>query len=439
MPTHAGPNIAAESNLVFAIDTHDTSNGITPLGCGGFNGSNQGVKNLLNGAIYPFINGLTLSGRNYFTAFGISYPEWTYGGDAAGANGIYSGYNVRGGTNVYGASRSLHMWVWNNDTNNWISNGAVTYFRGARLNGHCYDNWAGAENGWQNELNKFNEDYTLLKSTFPNCTYIILGSHAAQSYDSTTINNMISLGAPANIVSGWTDNAAWREFVLVGEPDLGSGNAFGWVYENYPTDTSAVAHLNFGLPIKARGGMLFDGTNDYLNLDSNLQSGFTQASYEFVCRPTSLPGSGNYFQLYIQESSTWIALYNVSGTVFFGIDLGNGSGWFDNNGGWNTGARTTATINANKYYHVVYSWSGTTVSIYLNGILQSTTSTLQAANGRQNVTTLGSGGTPRNIGARGSSNFWPGDMDIVKFYNIALSSTQVKQNYNQYKSRFNLS
>ena len=428
MPTHAGPNIAAESNLVFAIDTHDTSNGITPLGCGGFNGSNQGVKNLLNGAIYPFINGLTLSGRNYFTAFGISYPEWTYGGDAAGANGIYSGYNVRGGTNVYGASRSLHMWVWNNDTNNWISNGAVTYFRGARLNGHCYDNWAGAENGWQNELNKFNEDYTLLKSTFPNCTYIILGSHAAQSYDSTTINNMISLGAPANIVSGWTDNAAWREFVLVGEPDLGSGNAFGWVYENYPTDTSAVAHLNFGLPIKARGGMLFDGTNDYINCGStepfNLSS--RTATWEVIVKFNS--SSGNNGLVTRWNSSTgqvwWFGRYSSTKIhVAFTID-GNYYGLYSD------GNIGTTPV----YQHIVVTLNNTLITYYINGVLDSTDS-IPAG-------TWTSDPDPNVIlGAwnDGATDHLNGELPIVKLYNIALSANQVKQNYNQYKSRFNLS
>jgi hypothetical protein len=183
----------------------------------------------------------------------------------------------------------------------------------------------------------------------------------------------------------------------------------------------------------------FDGTDDYIGLATNIQSGFTQASYEFICTPTSLPGGSSYRQLYIQENSTWMGLYNYGGVTFFGIDLNNGSGWFDDNGGYNTGARTTSTIAANTTYHVLYSWNGSTVSIYLNGTLQSTTSTLQASNGRQNVTTLGAGTTPRNIGSRGSGTFWTGNMDVVKFYNTALTADQVKQNYQQYKTRFNLS
>ena len=135
-----------------------------------------------------------------------------------------------------------------------------------------------------------------------------------------------------------------------------------------------------------------------------------------------------------------MALYNYSGFTFFGIDLNNGNGWFDNNGGFNTGARTTSTLSANTFYHVVYSWNGSTVSTYLNGNLESTVSTLQATNGRQNVTILGQGTTPRNIGSRsnGGSNNFPGQIPLVKFYGVALDSTAVLNNYNSLKTRFNL-
>jgi hypothetical protein len=437
MPVAGGPNTLGESNLVFAIDTHDTSNGITPLGCGGFNGSTQGVKNLLTGTVYPFANGMKLSGRTYYTAFAIDYPESSYGGDGAGRQGITPGYDVRSGGKLYDASRALHLWVFNNDTNSWIDNGATTYFRGARLAGHCYDNYSGAETGYLYEIGLFISDYNTLKSTFPNCTFIVAGSHRADQYTAALRTILYDLGMPTGYID--SDYIAAPEWILIGKPGLGTGNAFGWVYENYTTNAAQVAHINFGLPIKARGGMEFDGTNDTISLASNIQSGFTQASYEFICTPTSLPSLGDYKQLYIQENSTWMALYNVGGIPFFGIDLNNGSGWFDGNGGHTTGARTTATITANTTYHVLYSWNGSTVSIYLNGILQSTTSTLQASNGRQNVTTLGAGTTPRNIGSRGSGNFWAGNMDVVKFYNRALTASEVKQNYQQYKTRFNLS
>ena len=194
------------------------------------------------------------------------------------------------------------------------------------------------------------------------------------------------------------------------------------------------------LTYESGGTFSFNGSSNYINLDNNIQAGYTSASYEFWCRPSALPGSGNYFQLYIQESSTWIALYNLGAGAFFGIDLNNGAGWFDNNGGSNTGARTTATLTANTYYHVAYSWNGSAVSVYLNGNLQATVSTLQAVNGRQNVTQLGAGGTPRNIGSRGNgtANNWIGTIDNARFYNRALSAVEVQQNFNALRGRYGL-
>lgn len=183
-------------------------------------------------------------------------------------------------------------------------------------------------------------------------------------------------------------------------------------------------------------GLVFDGSNDYIDLPSNIQSGYVAASYEFVLETGALPSS-TYYQLYIQESSTWMALYNYGGITFFGIDLNNGSGWFDNNGGYNSGARTTTTLQANTKYHLVYAWNGSQVKIYLNGNLESTTSTLQAANGRTNVTSLGAGTTPRMIGSRGAgSNVWNGKMYQVKFYSKELSQTEVTELYSTNKTRF---
>lgn len=188
------------------------------------------------------------------------------------------------------------------------------------------------------------------------------------------------------------------------------------------------------------GTFSFNGSSNFINLNNNIQSGYTSASYEFWCRTTSLPGSGNYFQLYIQENSTWIGLYNVGSGAFFGIDLNNGSGWFDNNGGSNTGARTTTTLSSNTSYYVAYSWNGSTVSVYLNGNLQATVSTLQAANGRQNVTQLGAGTTPRNIGSRsnGGANNWVGTINSVRFYNRALSAVEVRQNFEAARGRYGI-
>jgi len=419
MPTSVGPNPALDSNIIFSYDVGDTINSYIGE---------------------PTVN-RQWNGGSEFTP---SYSSWT---------GAPAPVDVTGTSNQ-GPIKGAKTWkfIKNGNSNQWHG-WEATY--GGIWTGNAGDIWTTSY--WYKTTNDaglggffigyfYKPDWSAPFSTtiLENVNDIIPDGQWHYNYTTVQFNENYT---NAIIVDG----PSWGYSTQAGELYI---NGLQWEKKPHPTPfaygtRSATQGLlplisNTSLNIStvsfnSNAQIIFDGTDDYINLATNLQSGFTQASYEFICKPTSLPGSGNYFQLYIQENSTWIALYNVGGTVFFGIDLGNGSGWFDNNGGWNTGARTTATLTANKYYHVFYSWDGTTVRIYLNGVLQSTTSTLQAVNGRQNVTTLGSGNTPRNIGARGGGNYWPGNIDIIKFYNTALSSDQVKQNYNQYKSRFNLS
>ena len=420
MPSSSGPRNIAKSGLVFGLDTYDTSNCVTPLGCGGWNTSTQGVKNILNNTTLLYQNGLRISNRDFYTAFAIDYPESAYGGAAANRDGITPGYNVTSGGKIFDYGRALNYAVYDNTTNTFV------YFA-------IYDSYIGT-----GPVDTFVSEYYQKITQYPNSTHIIAGSHRDSHHTSAEYTILRDLGAPSNVDSiiGFSS----PEWILVGKPGLGAGNAYGWAFQNYSVNPDQVAHMNLSVTPKNLGVLSFDGTDDYLNLDTNIQSGFTAATYEFLVRPTSLPGSGNYYQLYIQESSTWIALYNPSGTPFFGIDLNNGSGWFDNNGGNTTGAKTVTTLYTNTWYHLVYTWASGVVKVYLNGDLHSTTSTAQAANGRQNVMTLGGGTTNRNIGSRynGSGNNWVGDMSVVNFYNYGLSADEVNKNYNNYKTRFNV-
>jgi hypothetical protein len=70
------------------------------------------------------------------------------------------------------------------------------------------------------------------------------------------------------------------------------------------------------------------------------------------------------------------------------------------------------------------------MKVYLNGVPECNASTLQAANGRQNVTTIGSGTTPRGLGYRGSGTaHWNGEMGEIRMYNRELSMSEVLTNY----------
>jgi hypothetical protein len=423
MINYGAKNVTA--GLILAFDPFLTDKRYcTALGCGLYNGSTDGVVNIVNQQVYSFSNKVYSKNKNYFTAFAIDYPEGSYGGDAAGREGLTPGLNVRSGAKTYEADRALHLWAWNELTNSWI---ADTYFTGAYLSGHCYDTYAGSGIA-SAQADKFATDYNNIKATFPDVTFIAMGSHRADTYSANCLTALYDMGLPPGYLSSYV---AAPEWILVSAPGVGPGNYYGWAYENYTTNPNQVAHLNFGLPSKKGGPLVFDSTsNSYINFASNINSGQTAGTWEFWLKCYSLPTAGNYQQIYIQENVVWFSLYASSGTVAFGSDLGNGSGWFDNNGGFNTGARSTSTISANVWYHVVYAWSGNTMKVYLNGVPECNASTLQAANGRQNVTTIGSGTTPRGLGYRGSGTaHWNGEMGEIRMYNRELSMSEVLTNY----------
>ena len=72
----------------------------------------------------------------------------------------------------------------------------------------------------------------------------------------------------------------------------------------------------------------------------------------------------------------------------------------------------------NTAYHVVGTYDGSNLRIYVNGDLKGTQQ-------RSGAIVDGAG----NLSIGGSS-WWNGTLDEVAFYNTALSSTQVRDHYN---------
>lgn len=407
MGTFSGPKIVT-NGLVLSIDANNQKS-IAPLGCTGFNGAAQLIKNLVSsGEVISSTAGIKLDNLSFYTAFAIDYPEGSYGGDAAGRQGITPGFNVRSGTKLYDASRALHLWVWNNDTLSWV---ADSYFNGLRLAGHCYDNYSGS-GITGTELGLFASDYNTIKATFRNCTYIVSGGHRADTYNVTVRNILTDLGKPSGYID--SDFIGAPEWILIGKPGLGRGNAYGWAYENYSTNPTEVAHLNFGLPIHqgTNNYLGFNGTDDYISTPS-VATGTTRT----VCITYKLinPGTGwgplwRYDDWKERIFPNTITLINSNGTYY---DL--------------SGPDSSTNI-----IHIAYSYNGTNAKSYRNGVLQSSIT----MDGPMNT-----GNFTYNFGrqAGGSTTAFV-DMDLysVQFYNIQLSDDQIRQNFNALRGRFGI-
>jgi hypothetical protein len=85
-------------------------------------------------------------------------------------------------------------------------------------------------------------------------------------------------------------------------------------------------------------------------------------------------------------------------------------------------------ILTNTYYHLVYTYDGTTFKLYKNnsqvGTLVSTVT----------LPTLSGGGSL----PPGGTEYFEGNMYAARYYNRALTATEITQNYNALKHRFGL-
>jgi hypothetical protein len=175
------------------------------------------------------------------------------------------------------------------------------------------------------------------------------------------------------------------------------------------------------------GSIVFDGTNDYVQTTYNtdLLIGYTLSAWfnpfslslngPIIFKPDSThlsPNFSNITRLYI----------NTSGVLDFF--------WTNNIQFY---LASTSLPLANIWYHAVgvYSSANNSISLYLNGILKSTTPT--------SGTTIVAN-QPYLIGRTDPTNniYFKGNIASTQIYNRALSATEVLQNYNATKTRFGL-
>jgi hypothetical protein len=94
-------------------------------------------------------------------------------------------------------------------------------------------------------------------------------------------------------------------------------------------------------------------------------------------------------------------------------------GRYDGGSGATEVTSQTQTV-AGTWYHVAAAYDGTTLSVYVNGVLEaSATSSLSVEN---NATSMSIGGLP-------SSNYFTGTLDEVAVYDKVLSAKTISGQY----------
>lgn len=172
------------------------------------------------------------------------------------------------------------------------------------------------------------------------------------------------------------------------------------------------------------GGILtFNGSSDYGSITTmtNLNNQFS-SNEAWVKYANPLSSANEHI---IGRGNTSAGTFNIlkSSSNLFSADIRN-----------STNVQTTitgTTIPSTNWVQITSTYNGTTFAIYINGVLENSTSL---------SSTINTGGTlsiniGRNTNAAGYLN---GSIAVARIYNRGLTATEVFQNYNAQKTRFGL-
>ena len=170
----------------------------------------------------------------------------------------------------------------------------------------------------------------------------------------------------------------------------------------------------------------FDGSNNYIDLGNVLD--FTTSDFSLAAWVNF--NSVSDYQVVLQK-----------GRVGEGTNTGyrirlenNGQVNFVTNGinDNEVDIQSTTSLSTHTWYYITASRSGSNHKLYLNAVLEASTSSGDASSLGNNLDLV--------IGYNKYSSIWGlnGNLSIVNVYNKALSSDEITQNFNATKTRFGL-
>ena len=163
------------------------------------------------------------------------------------------------------------------------------------------------------------------------------------------------------------------------------------------------------------GGVLFDGTNDYLNAGTSAAYVSSTGAIEFWYKPNEENHMDDLVNFYEDTYYNYLLIRrNANDTVVVRIE--------DNDAGV-VSLTTTETLKVGQWNHIAVTQDGTGVSVYINGEEATTTGTDSSAYWTNHLSLLG---TWFGRGHWGWSN---GEMDEIRVYDAALSGAEVAQHY----------
>lgn len=372
------------------------------------------------GNVFSISDGMYVTGKDYYTLYGITYPEGSYA--PANRQGVTPGINNTSAGKLYDCSRDLNYFVYDDDAG-WIPD---SYFNGERINGHCYDTYDGAPA----QHATFQADFDRIISVFPNATHIVIGSHAAENNDNDTqtLYRLQSIGLPDSHIG-----VGRPEYILVGR--VNQPKTWKYVRENV---SSAVAHMNLGLPLNAQNGAGWR---------------FTQQSHSITLSPSLNIPTAKTLSIWIRSNRPLSTTDNWEiGFLNSGSTQGSMFGWMygvgptQDLGYWGYGSAYDLSVSSttnkwssdgNWHHAVITMDSSRVVRGYIDG---EQITWYRNSDGALSQTYTMASNTTNNfvINSRGAWNSGMTYVDLgqVLVYNRQLSHNEIKHNYYSSKGRF---
>jgi hypothetical protein len=439
MPASVGPNPSGDSNLVFAIDAADKKNSMLPFSTF----LNMSSWTIGNGSVGGYTqNGSTaenerLAGTDPFgnpTIVWQSNPDGGGNADGGWNNGFYdidrtklyrwsvwvkrtstttggtSYFGLYGSGGTFGVERLDGGGIEGNSYWECVNISAYAKDVWYLLVGHCYP--AGTT-GVPGNVNPDSGRYTT-SGRNGNLNYCNIGGDVRWIADATVgLHRTYHYYCPDN-----TSHLQWFDPRF--EVCDGTQPTIQDLLSAPPTYARSVIGANKGELVNGTtwttqngGSLVFDGTNDYVEINStNLISGTNPFTIEAVTNKTA----GAY------------------GAIIGNYGPGYDNLWFATAGLYLGGAcyhSDYSTTMAGWHYSAVTRDESGNVVLYRDGV-QVNTAVLTKSVGT---------GVNWRIGAdvNGAGEALTGNIPLVKTYNCVLTPLQIQQNYQQYKSRFNLS
>ena len=242
---------------------------------------------------------------------------------------------------------------------------------------------------------------------------------------SNSVETLYNNGSPLTLMSGYTSLQGWWKLDASATYDSSTNT---WSIPDDSTNSndgtsSGMTQANLvQSDLSFTSGyspyaLDFDGVDDYISLSTDIfDFGSNAFSFSGWVKRTSIGDSTNVI-LFIQKSGTTPTMQIRQNARNIKVDFNVGSTW-------SFVETTTNPIgNDTNWHHLLVTKSGTSMSIYFDGVLQDT-GTAPA--------TLDAGNDSVFIGSRAaSSQFWNGSISNLSIWNAALTSAQVTEIYNE--------